>query len=171
MLWQKHQYFLTKTYLYLWQQQWCCTSLLTTKILREYTTKKSSLIKTKTIENIKNANSKWLSPHCAGSCISYFSVYNKCVEFGASGLGTGLNRDPFKAETTYSHDPSLTSHLSLGLIHPCTITALSMCSSKIFKNKFDMYIAHPKFYCSLEFAESQFWRVAWQNRLFRYLLK
>ena len=80
-------------------------------------------------ENIKNAPSKRISPHCAGSCISYFSVYNNCVEFSASGLGTGLNRDPFKAETTYSHDPSLTSHLSLGLIHPCTITALSMCSS------------------------------------------
>ena len=80
-------------------------------------------------ENIKNTLSKRISPHCAGSCISYFSVYNNCVEFSASGLGTGLNRDPFKAETTYSHDPSLTSHLSLGLIHPCTITAVSMCSS------------------------------------------
>ena len=82
-------------------------------------------------ENIKNAPSKRILPHGSGSCISYFSVYNNCVEFSASGLGTGLNRDPFKAETTYSHDPSLTSHLSLGLIHPCTITALSMsmCSS------------------------------------------
>ena len=87
------------------------------------------LLQTMSDENIKNALSKRISSHCAGSCISYFSVYNNCVEFSASGLGTGLNRDPFKAETTYSHDPSLTSHLSLGLIHPCTITALSMCSS------------------------------------------
>ena len=102
-------------------------------------------------ENIKNALSKRISPHCAWSCISYFSVYNNCVEFRASGLGTGLNRDPFKAETTYSHDPSLTSHLSLGLIHPCTITALSMCSSKFSKiNLICKYIAYPKFYCSLD---------------------
>ena len=138
--------------------------VLTTKILIQHATQKHlqfnpylrvNFSKTISDENIKNALSKRISPQCAGSCISYFSVYNNCVEFSASGLGTGLNRDPFKAETTYSHDPSLTSHLSLGLIHPCTITALSMCSSKIFKNKFDMYIAHPKFYCSLEFAERE----------------
>ena len=88
-----------------------------------------NFLQTMSNENIKNALSKRVSSHCAGSCISYFSVYNNCVEFSASGLGTGLNRVPFKAETTYSHDPSLTSHLSLGLIHPCTITTLSMCSS------------------------------------------